>query len=176
MAVNKERSVGLIILTNLPAMGGVVAVLQRRGELDHEKMGPESRPGGCQVTCHGKLREDETFLGALFRELSEELGEVFASVVYYSKGFDDFVKVVEVDDSKNEIITFGLVIDPELLKLVRFGPSTGGFKFVTREGVDKIQNLKEFDSKTGVTDLNAIAMFLDESEAVQKAFEVLGNN
>lgn len=171
---NKKRAVGLVILTKIPAMGGLVAVLQRRGKFNHEKMGPESRPGGCQVTCHGKLEESESFLEALQRELSEELGELFRAVLFFDQNWESFIKIVDIHDPEKDIITYGMLVKCEILKFVRFGPSTGGFEFVTCEGVDKIRNLNEFDKRIGVTDLNTIAMFPDEIKAVQKAFEVLG--
>ena len=168
----KKRSVGLVILTKIPVMG-LVAVLQRRGKFNHEKdWGAESFPGACQVTAHGKLEGAESFVEGLHRELAEELGTPFREGVFNET--EGIIRLVDDITLEKEVVTYGIVVKPETLNLARFGPSTGGFDFVTRDGAGNIRNLKEFSKTDGVTDLKTIAMFPDEIEAVQKAFEVLG--
>ena len=134
-------------------------------------MGPETRPGGCQVTVHGNLEAGESFVDGLRRELTEELGIRFQRAIF-NRSLEDLELLVDDDHPDKEVVTYGMVVGPEVLSLVCFGPSTGGFDFVTCNGVDNIRNLKEFDSKIGVTDLTIVAMFPDEIIAVRKAFEV----
>ena len=69
-----KKSVGLVVMTMLPKKDGskvLAAILQRRGTFNTEKMEPESWPGCCQVTCHGRLEEGEDFELGLFNELGE---------------------------------------------------------------------------------------------------------
>lgn len=171
MAETKKRAVGLIILTEIPARGGLVAVLQRRGLVNHEKdWNNESFPGACQVTVHGELEGVESFTEALEREVLEELGEEFQAAVYNSGKMNGFKLIVRVKTDRKEVETFGLFVQREILNLVRLGPSTGGLRFVTRNA--EISDLNEFRKDDGVTHSSIVAMFPDEIEAVRKAFEI----
>ena len=60
-----KKSVGLILMSWVPQEDGskkLVAILQRRGIWDFERMDKETFPGCYQVTFHGGLEENETFL------------------------------------------------------------------------------------------------------------------
>lgn len=145
---------------------GLVAVLQRRGEFSHDKMGLESYPGACQVTIHGAVEGSESVFEAIYRESSEELG-VGITVVAFPKEVLSLI-----NDEKKKIVTYGLLQPPELLKGIRLGPSSGGLGLLTESEVDKIVDLRKFDKQTGVIDRTIVAMFPDEIEAVKKAFEL----
>lgn len=167
----KKLSVGvMVLLTDVPNMGRA-ALLQRRGEFNHEKMAPESWPGACQVTAHGKVEVYETCEQALYREISEELGALAVQVIR-AQG----AKVPEIyhhaTDQKT-VFTYGMVLPASLLKCVQLGPSSGGLVLMPENQVDIIQNLNLFDKTEGVRDRKIVAMFPDEIEAVKKAFEIL---
>jgi 8-oxo-dGTP pyrophosphatase MutT (NUDIX family) len=173
--VAKKQSVGLVVLTEIPSMGGVVAILQRRGKFNHEKMGPESWPGGCQVTCHGKVEEvDEGVLDALQREIEEEFG--WDAVQEILPDPNQAILLSDEESESERALTYGVLVPPSgFLRegKVSLNASSGGLDFVTRDKVGQIQELRNFDKRTGVTDLNTIAMFSDEIEAVRLAFEKL---
>ncbi len=158
-----EKSVGLIVLTEISGMG-LCAVLRERGYFNFEKMQSESWPGACQVTVHGKLEGDEDFYTAIFREMKEELGEKFT----YSLpiGF----KVSQLQKKNKEVVTFSFKVDPTLLKEIRLGPESGSIRFLRQHEVDDIVDITSFDKAEGVSDRKTIAMFPDEKEAVVKAF------
>ncbi len=63
----KKRSVGIQLLGK-NTLGELVAILQVRAKWNSEKNTPETWPGACQVTAHGKLEDGEDFMQALFRE------------------------------------------------------------------------------------------------------------
>lgn len=167
----KKKSVGLVLLVDMPGEdGGLRALLQRRGRFNFEEGTPESRPGGCQVTAHGKLEEGEDFMKALLREVAEELGTAAALLI--SGRASELVGVVhqQEGEGKEEAVTFALKVDSSFVHFIRLGPSTGGFHLVSRAGLGDIQNLRDFDKIDGVQDTYVIAMFPDEQEAVIKAF------
>lgn len=170
----KKRSVGLVVLTEIPNIG-VVALLRRRGKVNPEKEDfRESYPGGCQVTCHGRAEEGESFENALFREMREEVG--FHLVDFPVR--HQLVVLVDNPGEKEDVITYGAMIPwgdmiYALRSRIRLESSSGGLEFLLQSEVDNIQNLRDFDKRAGVTDLNVIAMFEDEIEAVRLAFEKL---
>lgn len=179
MADAKKMSVGLIILTDVPSMGRV-AILQRRGEFNHEKMGPESYPGGCRVTAHGKCEVGESFCKAIDREIVEELGLAAAGLIRHEdallhddEGKSIYQEIIKVEGEEKVVLTYGVVLPSKyLFGGIQLGPSSGGLVLVHEDQVDNIQDLTKFDKKEGVTDRRVIAMFPDEKEAVKKAFEM----
>jgi hypothetical protein len=154
-----KRTVGLVVLTNIESLGGLVAILQVRGEFNNETMRPETWPGGCQVTVHGACNEAETQLETLLREAREEMGARFAQMIH------QFHPVNE------EGANFMMYAIPDVVKNVQLHGGSGGLRFIRPDQVDSIVNLKDFDRKTGVTDRRITAMFPDEKEAVRLAFE-----
>lgn len=165
-AVKKELIVGLLVIVKVGNEG--MAVLQRRGEFNHEKMGPESWPGGCQVTVLGGGRAGETPLQAMWREISEELGERVTDFMLL-RNF--LVKLLDKEEGNQQKKIFGVIESNYLLTIIRLHPSTGGLVLLPESKVEEIQDLTQFDKKEGVTDRKVIAMFPDEIEAVRKAFE-----
>jgi hypothetical protein len=174
----KKKSVGLIILTEIESLGGWVAILQRRGEFNHEKMAPESFPGACQVTAHGKCDNGESEDRALWREIREELGLQFeASLYYYMKGGGGvlFKILTEKETDKEKVMTFGVVIPAKLIGNMRLNASSGGLKIVKKQEVlaGHIVELIKTDREHGIPNMAITAMFPDERDAVVKAFEKL---
>lgn len=161
----KKRAVGIIIVTD-----NNVAILQIRGSFNTEKMGPESWPGGCQVTAHGGCNPGESDEEALFREINEELGPEVATAL---KGLmvDPFMKLIaQKEDDKKIVKTFALRVPTiDFLKRVRLHPSSGGLRLVTSLDLSKIRNLSDFDKNEGVPNRQTIAMFNDEAEALKTA-------
>ena len=168
----EKRSVGLVVLTEIPGIGPV-AVLQRRGEFNHEKMGPESFPGACQVTCHGKVEEGEDQLKALFREIREELGEDMEALLSLALAGNKMLIVSQEQTEEKIVSTWAAIVGEEFFDILRLGPSTGGLRLVRKEDVENIQilDLKDPDQKRdGVTDRRVTAMFADEKRAIKRAF------
>ena len=173
-----ERSVGLIVMAEISEMG-LVAVLQERGRFNTEKMRPESWPGVCQVTAHGKLKEEESFEAALKREITEELGKEFYDSFFVLGALSRaggrtqegiLLEVYREETPEKIVITFAAKVLDYYLCLIRLGPDTGGLRFVRREEVEKIVDLRGFNRQIGVPDRMTVAMFPDEKEAVAKAF------
>lgn len=166
---------GLVVLTEVPGNPGpaLVAVLQRRGEWNTEKMAPESYPGACQVTVHGKVEKGESPSSALFREIDQELGA--EALEFLRRGAlgpeHDFPELLKEETPDKLVITWGMKVPCELLRVIRLGPDSGGLRLLEREEVAFIANLNNFDKKEGVMDRTDVAMFPDEIEAVKKAFE-----
>lgn len=166
-----ERSVGLVVLTEIPERG-LVAVLRERGSFSFERMKPALWPGACQVTAHGKLEEGEDFLTALYREIEEELGGGFALRFLSAVARDSsmLVEAFRLKKPDKEVVTFAAKIESSFLKEIRLGPETGGIRFLAHEEVSSIVEVTSFDKATGVPDRKTIAMFSDEREAVARAF------
>ncbi|MEK7551843.1 MAG: NUDIX domain-containing protein [Patescibacteria group bacterium] len=169
--MSQKTSVGLVVLTKLPGMGGVVAVLQVRGTFNHEKMARESWPGACQVTCHGGAEEGEDTIKTLEREFEEECGIRFSDIAPYFRSA--MTELIRKDDDK-PVVTYGLLIeDPSFLKVLKLNTSTGGIHLLQREQLNELIDLRTIDKVRGVTDRRTIAMFPDEIAAVRMAFDIL---
>lgn len=164
-----EKSVGLIVMTEIPHMG-LVAVLRERGNFNFEKMAPESWAGGCQVTVHGKLEEGEDFLDALDREINEELGPAFANISHLRK---NIILVYEKQEELKHVKTFAQKLDCRCLARIRLNPDSGSIQFLPRHGLDRVCNLNNHPREISIANRSIIAMFPDEMKAVVKAFDVL---
>lgn len=175
-----KRSVGLIVMVRIPQKEGsyrVMAALQRRGTFNHEKMAPESYPNCLQVTCHGKLNDDEDFQAALYREMCEELGVTFAET--FKGGYPGHLLVDSTTDEKR-VMTFGVLIPINVIRdHVRLGPDSGGLIYISQDDVGDIVDLSSDMSakrmkENGPEFSYTRAMFPDEIKAVKKAFEIFG--
>lgn len=145
-------------------------MLQVRGELDAEKLTKQSFPGGCQVTCHGDLQDDEDPIVGLFREIGEELGQAAAAFLENLK--DGFETLAQLNTEKKEMTTYGVhVPDPAFLALIP-GSSTAGYRYVP--GNVAIDDLSKFPRDAGV-EAHVTAMFNDERDALETAFARFGN-
>lgn len=154
------KRVGLLLMVDLPELGGLHAVLQVRGTFNPEKMAPESYPGGCQVTCAGKIEPGERPDESLAREVQEELG--------IDLWGDTTPVCVDVGGDEMQV----MVAHPpaEVLRKVRLHPGTGGLRLI-QNGMP-IRSLKIFGKVRGVRDRDVVAMFREEAEAVQEAFRI----
>ena len=175
-----ERSVELIVMADVPGLG-LVAVLRDRGYWNFEKMRPESYPGACQVTAHGKLNEGESFETALKRETKEELGEGFEGMLSVVRMFSQAgglqkdgirFEVNREETPEKAVITFATKVDGYFISHMRLGPETGGLRLLRRDELEKIVDLRRIDKQIGVPDCMTVAMFPDEKKAVEKAFEL----
>ena len=164
-----ERSVGLVVVMEID--GQRVAVLQRRGEFNHETMKPESYPGGCQVTAHGGVEETESFEQALLREVEEELGEDF--VREWQSSGREIQELVRMEETGRKVRTYGIKLPADIIGKIRLGPSSGGLVLLPESEVVNIQNLKDLNRNEGVRDRKVIAMFPDARDAVRKALAIL---
>lgn len=171
-----KRSVGLVVMVRIPKDGKeiLMAVLQRRGRWNTEKMAPESYPGCCQVTCHGKLKDGETFFQGLYRECHEELGTSFGDYIQADCRLETLRW--ETTEEK-EFMTLGVIVHMMKLEMIRLGPDSGGLELITRNQVQDIFSLtqegKDLKEK-GPSRRDSLYMFPDEIEAVRKAFGVFG--
>lgn len=169
--MSKRRVVGLLVMTEIPEMG-LVAVLQRRGEFNHEKMGPESFPGAMQLTVWGGMEETDTDeLTAMLRECEEEMGGSFATHIRCWARLT-VSEIYRFEDEKNLKVAYAVKLPCEFLKKICLGPSSGGIRLLKEEEIGKIQDLKNFDKTVGVTDRNILAMFADTKETIERAFKM----
>lgn len=165
-----KRSVGLIVMVKMPN-GQLMAVLQRRGTFNHEKMALESFPGCLQVTCHGGLQDGENVVKGLVREVNEELGQDFND--HFS--FFGTELLSEVGDDKKRVTTYGTILPMELIRdHLRLGPDTGGLVYVPKDMIDQIIEIRPEFKLLGPEFSRTLAMFPDEIAAVKKAFEIFG--
>ena len=171
----KKKSVGIQLLSK-DQNGELVAILKVRSKWNAEKNAPESWPGACQVTAHGKLEAGEDFMQALLREVGEELGEKLVPVIKKLSENDNLKELVNLETNEKHVITYGAVIEPDVFNMLLNKEKTdsfGGFKIIKQSNIEKIVDLKKLNRETGVTDENVIAMFPDAKEAIQIAFEKL---
>ncbi len=176
-----KKSVGLVVMVKMPQEDGsevLMAVLQRRGTFNTEKMKPESYPGCCQVTCHGGLEEGESFDAALIREVEEELGTDLAKCLRCLPNKAGVEILVHKETTEKEIITYGALIPVGWLKMIRLGPDSGGLAYMTARQMSvenpDLYETPEVMKRLGPNHRRTIAMFQDEIEAVRTAFEVFG--
>jgi len=176
-----ERSVGLIVMTEIPGRG-LVAVLRERGWWNFEKTKPLKWPGCSQATASGKLEEGEDFRDALFREVREELGTDF-TLRFNSHLDHNPAALVEVDRFQKgdmEVVTYAVKLDCTLLGKIRLSPEAGCLRLVRQEEVEDIHELhpdpdpelKKGQEANGVLDhgRKLIAMFPEVKQALGKAF------
>lgn len=169
-ALGRKMSVGLVALTDIPNIG-LVTILQKRGEFNHETMSPESYPGACQVTFHGEAERFETPINTLLREATEEMGERFKEILEYT----NFIEIDRIESEEKLVVTYACKLPYDFLRNIRLNASSGGIRLLKENEIEQIQNIKNFNRKTGIIDRTVIAMFADEKEAIQKSFEKLKN-
>jgi len=171
-----KRSVGLVVMTQIPDDAGVnqiVAVLQKRSCYSLERMAPRFYPGCLQVTCHGKLEPDEDWENGLLRELGEELGKPLARI--YLDCAHHRQVLISQQTPREEVVTYGTIIPIEIIRdYARLDPDSGGLVFVTAEQVAEIVEITDDMKVKGPEYTHTLAMFPDEAEAVKKAFELIG--
>ena len=165
------KSVGVVCCSRKPDTNELVAHLQVRGSWNHEKDKPETWPGGCQVTAHGKLKPDETFEQGRDREVREELGRRFGDAL----APHDFIEVMRAGEGDDAVVTYATLVDHALMGTVELHRDSPKLREIQLHEVQGIQDLRSFDKGTGVTDLRTIAMFDDEKWAVRAALERFGS-
>lgn len=173
-----KKSVGLVVMVKMPQEDGsevLMAMLQRRGTFNTEKMKPESYPGCCQVSVHGGVEEGESFDQALIREVQEEFGQDFANCLRCLPNKAAVEILIHQKTSEKEIITYGTLIPLDWLKMIRLGPDSGGLDLVSASDANGATvEIKPEYKADGPPKGWMIAMFPDEIEAVRKAFIVFG--
>src|SRR3989338_1035666 len=173
----KEITVGLIVLTNPYHIEGTAAVLQVRGELDHEILGWRDWPGGCEVTCRGTFSTGEEYADTLKRVVAQKLGQnAYRMMVSYGMDERNMLEVGREDEGEGKFlrVTFGVFVrDPRFIKHLQLNASTGGIRWLPREQLKALIDLTTIDKVRGVTERRTIAMSPNEIEAVRKAFELL---
>lgn len=165
-----KQSVGLVVVTEVAGLGRV-AVLQRRGEFNHETTKPESYPGGCQVTVHGGVEEMESFEQALLREAEEELGEGFVRA--WQASGQGMQEMNRLEEDSRQVITYGVKLPAEVIWKIRLGPSSGGLVFLPEAKVWEIKDLNNYKRDGGVHMREVVAMFPDSRDAVERALMLL---
>ncbi len=177
-----EKSVSLLIMTRLKIKPDgpeeLVAVLQRRGEFNHETMGPESWPGVDQLTVHGKIKNSESDKGALCRETREELGGDFVSgKLAWEAITANMIEIGRVEKPDKVIVHYAIEVLALALPLFRLNSSTGGLRLITKSDLSDIQAVPNWNcNKTdGVYARRTFAMFPDEIKALKQAFTIFDN-
>jgi hypothetical protein len=160
----------MLVLTEVPNLG-LVAVLQVRAPWNTEKNKPQKFAYGCQVTVHGGLEEGESFLEALKREIEEELGEMFFDSLEDRLHDTECFKVVsQVSEETKEVITYAIKLPFEIVTRIRSHLDAAGFRFTQESELTEIFDLNLYPNRVNYT--GTIAMFSDEKQAVERAFEL----
>ncbi|OHA41898.1 MAG: hypothetical protein A3G59_00105 [Candidatus Taylorbacteria bacterium RIFCSPLOWO2_12_FULL_47_20] len=155
------KAVGLVVMMRI--RDKPVAILQRRGEFNTEKMALETNPGVWQATMHETLRPDESFETGLNRGIFEELGKEAASILYRPE-----TEIIHEWTNENYLKRFYWVSsDPNILRVIRLETSTGGIRPFTLKEVGQMTPLRESDA---VKPEHKWVMFDTALEAVKKAF------
>lgn len=168
-----KKSVGLVLMVSI--QGEKCAVLQRRGTYNFADDKPESFPGACQVTAHGKLEEGEDFIPGLQREVAEELGLVLTLEPKHLVLLVEEKKDDTPEKEGKHVITYGAHLydaSLDLLRKIRLESGSGGLVLLPLSKLDQLSPLDpKADKKDGVKDRDAYKMFADEIAAVKLAFE-----
>ena len=164
-----EKSVGLVLVTEVPDLGAA-AVLRERGWYNFEETKKESWPGGCQVTVHGKVEHNETFLTALRCEVEEELGSRFLNA-FWPNHHKNMVEVSHIQTEEKEVIIYAAKIDFYLLGLIKLSPDSGSIRFLLQHELGCVRNIRDYTKEDGAWNRALVAMFPDEKEAVENAFK-----
>ncbi|MDP1719296.1 MAG: hypothetical protein Q8L24_02630 [bacterium] len=167
----EKRSVGLLVFTHLPS-GELVTILQRRGKFNDETMGPESYPGGCQLTVWGSAKDGETFDEALDREIGEEAGGSWLADFWIARYESKMaVHLEDPDVSGGNISAWTIYLPAKKIEKLALGPATGGIDPITEEKLPYIQDLEaSYTRESGVRNLEIIAMFNDAKDILKKGF------
>lgn len=181
----RGRVIGLLVMTELPDYG-LVAVLQKRGEFNHEKLEKilrdapdkpesffESYPGACQLTVWGGMKEGESPPEALMREGVEEIGDEALNMACDEVSLKQIYRFA---DGENLKVVYGVKLPCEFLTKIRLGPQSGGLRLFKEKDLPYVRDLKEFDRNEGVMDRGTTAMFADTKEAIEIAFKLAKND
>ncbi len=103
------------------------AILQKRGEFNHETMSPESWPGACQPTMHGDVMEGEDPEDAFDREFFEKLGIGFSLLGYPRSRVE---KKAPEDISGEDSLDYVSRVTSRFLPDIRLIFSTGGMRLI----------------------------------------------
>ena len=168
-----ERSVGLIVMVKLPPGGDYgdeyLAILQRRGFFNTEKMMAETYPNIYQVTVHGKAKIGETAKNAMIRECFEEMGDCFGAQVAKS---EDHLRQVYHRCGDNQILIYAIELPLEILSKIRLHGSSGGIHPLRRGAAKFILVTDTGEKHCSPQNNEAIVMFSDEKLAVLSAFSM----
>lgn len=169
-----QQLVSLIIFTKLPDDIGLVAILQKRGEFDDERMKPESAPGGCQLTVTGGIEDGETPEAALHREVIQEIG--FTCGIEFALASINMENMTILsyapgEQRKENALAYAWIVEPEFIRRMSLHPATGGLKYLRESQIKEIVDLSNFGKYEGVVHNRTVAMFSDATELLVKAFE-----
>ncbi|MDO8467129.1 MAG: NUDIX domain-containing protein [bacterium] len=167
----EKRSVGLIVFMHLPP-DGLVAILQKRGEINDENLIPESYPGGSQLTVWGGVKDEETYEEALRREIGEEAGWVWLADFFIAR--NEGKRIIHLENPSvtgGNTSAWAVHFPVDSLKTLRLNAATGGPIKVTEKQLPLIQDLKaNYKRDSGVLNRAIIAMFSDSKEILKKGF------
>ena len=166
----KQPSAGLLVFTKVNDK--LIAVLQVRGRWNVEENRPESWPGLCQVTAHGKLEpvDFDSFSKGMEREACAEIGYE----AYEHASRTGVFEVLRKEVAHSPTRTYGALVPDgrAFLKKIRLSASTGGLMLVEKNQLNDIQDAGKFSKIYGVDHRSTIAMFEDEHAALQTGFEL----
>lgn len=164
--MEKTKSAGLVVLSDVENLGGIVAWITRRVDYNREKMASETYRGAYQVTAHGKCKNGEDEITALKREITEELGFEF----FETLPIDDAIELNRVETDSEISTTYGIMVNAENLKKI---PLSIDLKPMSKQDMKDVRPLYKNDKYSIIASNETVAMFPNEIEAVKLAFEKL---
>lgn len=178
----KKRAIGMVLVGEDDH--GRYSLHRIRGKINPEKGTPESFPGATQPFIHGGVDREhqESFFNALARETREELKEMFREIGKEIPAEldnrplvtrNDIHVLVRKNSQEQTTVTVMRIINDERRALLQ-ALVTGNVVRILRES-DVAQiitiNPKDMNQRNNGFSQEAIAMFSDNLNAVQKIFE-----
>jgi len=164
--MNRERSVGAVVLLDLPG--------QERRAIVQIRAADDSFPGCAQITIHGKVQKGESLRDALQRETHEEIREMFERVSMppppeleqlVEHPSQDLHVVGRASDARKQVASLSLTVrNPHIIDFLRPLIAENVIRLISSADLQQIVviNPRDPDQKKNGVRSGLLGMFEDE--------------